>query len=111
MAAVPLNLTIEQGSDFDVTFTVRKKNRTPLNLLSYTAESKLKKHYESSESTPFIVTFLDRINGKVLLSMSSATTSTLKEGRYVYDLIITSPNGKKSRVVAGSVIVSPGVSL
>jgi hypothetical protein len=111
MAAVPLNLTIEQATDFEVTFTVRKKDRTPLNLLSYTAESKLRKHYGAPNSISFIVTFIDRINGKVSLSMSSATTTTLKEGRYVYDVVLTSPSNKKSRVVTGAVIVSPGASL
>lgn len=111
MAAVPLNLTIEQGTDFEVTLTVRKRDRTPLNLLSYTAESKLRKHYAAPSSIPFIVTFIDRVNGKVRLSMNSTITSSLKEGRYVYDLVVTSPNNKKSRVIAGSIIVSPGASL
>lgn len=111
MAAVPLNLTIEQGTDFTVTFTVRKKDRSPLNLLSYTAESKLRKHYNSPNSVPFVVTFEDRINGRIILTMNSTTTASLKEGRYVYDVVLTSPSLKKSRFVAGTIIVSPGASL
>lgn len=111
MAAVPLNLTIEQGSDFDVIFTVRKKDKTPLNLFSYTAESKLRKHYDAPTSVPFVVTFVDRVNGKIRLSLDYTSTSNLSEGRYVYDVILTSPNGKKSRVIQGSIIVSPGASL
>lgn len=111
MAAVPLNLSIEQGTDFEVTFTVRKKDGTPLNLLSYTAESKLRKHYDSPNFIPFVVTFIDRINGKISISMSNMTTSNLKEGRNVYDVVLTSPNEKKSRFIYGSIIVSPGVSL
>ena len=42
--------------------------------------------------------------------MSDATTATISEGRYVYDVYITSSNGSKSRVIAGMLFVSPGVS-
>lgn len=111
MAAIPLNLTIEQGVDFDVTFTVRNKDKSPLNLLGYTAQSSIRKHYTATTSYPFTITFVDRINGKLALSMSDTLTSTLKEGRYVYDVVITNGStGVKKRVVMGSVLVSPGVS-
>ncbi len=42
--------------------------------------------------------------------MSDAVTETIGEGRYVYDVFITSANGTKTKVVAGMVLVQPGVS-
>lgn len=110
MASVPLNLTIEQGADFQINLTVRNKDGSPLNLLGYTASSHLRKHYSSTTSYPFIVTFIDRINGRISLEMSDTVTGTLTEGRYVYDIYIESTNGKKTKVVYGMAIVSPGVS-
>jgi hypothetical protein len=110
MAASPLNLTVEQGVDFEVTITVRNRDGSPLSLLSYTAASKLRKHYTSTTSYAFTVTFVDRINGRIALSMNNALTSTIPEGRYVYDVILTSPNSLKTRVVQGTVLVSAGVS-
>ena len=110
MAASPLNLTIEQGADFELTITVRNKNNVPLNLLSYSAESELRKHYSSTSSTPFTITFVDRQNGRISLSMPHGTTQTLSEGRYVYDIVLTSPNQLRTRVIQGTVLVSPGVS-
>lgn len=110
MAASPLNLTVEQGVDFEVTITVRNRDSSPLSLLGYTAVSKLKKHYTSTSSYTFTVTFVDRINGRIALSMNSALTSTIPEGRHVYDVILTSPNSLKTRVVQGTVMVSAGVS-
>lgn len=110
MTAAALNLTIEQGTDFEVKFTVRNKSGAPLNLLSYTATSSLRKHYTASTSYPFTVTFLDRANGRIALSMTDTVTSTLAEGRHVYDVVLTSPSGLKSRAIQGSVIVSAGVS-
>lgn len=110
MTAAALNLTIEQGTDFEAKFTVRNKNGSPLNLLSYTATSSLRKHYTASSSYSFTVTFIDRANGRIAISMTDTVTATLKEGRHVYDVVLTSPTGLKSRAIQGSVIVSPGVS-
>lgn len=110
MAASPLNLTVEQGADFELTITVRNKNNVPLNLLGYSASSVIKKHSSSTTSRPFSVTFVDRQNGRISLSMSHTVTNTLSEGRYLYDIILTSPNNLRTRVIQGMVTVSPGVS-
>lgn len=111
MSAYPLNLVIEQGTDFDITLTVRNNDNSPLNLLGYTGVSLLRKHYTSKKSYPFTLTFLDRLNGKISLFMSNSVTTTLSEGRYVYDIILTSPNNNtKRRTIQGNVLVSPGVS-
>lgn len=110
MSASPLNLTIEQGSNFEVKLTVRNNDSSPLNMLSYTGTSLLKKHYKATTSYPFTLTFLDRINGRIVLSMNGSQTSDLSEGRYVYDVLLVSPNNLKTRVIQGTVLVSPGVS-
>jgi hypothetical protein len=110
MAAIPLNLTIEQGVDFEVTLTVRNKNHVPLNLLGYTAVSTLRKYYTSTSTQSITVNFLDRSNGRISLTMTDTDTSALKEGRYVYDVVLTSPNSLKTRVIEGSVMVTPGVT-
>lgn len=110
MSAVPLNIALEQGADFNVNFTVRNKDVTPLNLLGYTAFSEMKKHYSSTKKYSFNITFIDRSQGKISLNMSDEITKTILEGRYVYDVFIESPNGVRTKVVAGMVIVHPGVS-
>jgi hypothetical protein len=110
MSTYPLNLIISQGTDFEITLTVRNTDGSPLNLLSYTGLSLLKKHYTSNKNYPFTLTFLDRLNGKISLFMHNSITKTLTEGRYVYDIILESPNNIKKRMIEGTVIVSPGVS-
>jgi len=77
MAAIPLNLTIEQGVDFEVTLTVRNKNHVPLNLLGYTAVSTLRKYYTSTSTQSITVNFLDRSNGRISLTMTDTDTSAI----------------------------------
>ena len=49
MAAIPLNLLLEKGTDFDATFNIQNEdNTTPLNLTGYTAEAKMRRSYYST---------------------------------------------------------------
>lgn len=110
MAARNVNLVLEQGVDFQATFTIRNQNNTPLNLTGYTGVSLIKKHPESSTSYPLVVSFPDRLNGRVQVSMGYTNTSNMEGGRYVYDVVLISPNSYRSRAVQGNILVTPGVS-
>jgi hypothetical protein len=44
------------------------------------------------------------------LTVTDTVTTALSPGRYVYDLIVTSSGGLKTRVVEGQAIVTPGVT-
>lgn len=110
MAARVINLVLDQGVDFEATFTLRNQNNTPLNLTGYSASSKIKKHPNATKFYPFVVTFPDRLNGVVKVSMGFTATSAIEGGRYVYDIVLTSPNAYKSKPIQGNVLVVPGVS-
>jgi len=43
--------------------------------------------------------------------MGRSITSQISEGRYVYDITLTSPSNIRTRVIQGNIIVSPGVTL
>ena len=111
MPALNTNLTVEQGSDYDITLTIDNVDGSPLNLTGYTAQSMVRKHYGSSDHQDFVVTFVDRLLGEISLSMASTITSLLPEGRYVYDVVLNDPNDLKTRVIQGNVLVNPGVTL
>jgi|TARA_B100000029_G_scaffold342207_1_gene334577 hypothetical protein len=110
MTARNVNLVLDQGVDFEATFTIKNNNNSSLNLTGYTASSIIKKHPAATKSNPFVVSFPDRINGKVKVAMASTATTTLEGGRYVYDLVLISPNSYKTRPIQGNVLVIPGVS-
>lgn len=111
MAPVNINLTIEQGSDYEASFTITNDDGSALNLTDYDAEAKLRKHYASTTAKTFVITFVNRVAGEIAVSMASTVTSTLSEGRHVYDIVLTSPTNTKSRVIQGNVLVNPGVTL
>ena len=42
--------------------------------------------------------------------MGYTATAAIEGGRYVYDVILISPNDYRTRVVQGNVLVTPGVT-
>tara|TARA_B100000085_G_scaffold248038_1_gene242814 strand:+ start:998 stop:1333 length:336 start_codon:yes stop_codon:yes gene_type:complete len=110
MAARNVNLVLEQGVDFQATFSINNVyNNTPLNLVGYAGISSIRKHPDSSTAYPLTVKFTDRLRGKVQVSMGYSATSLIEGGRYVYDLVLISPNSLRTRAVQGNVLVTPGV--
>jgi hypothetical protein len=110
MAARNVNLVLEQGVDFQAVFTIRNNNNAPLNLTGYTGISSIRKSPTSSTAYPLTLSFPDLLNGKIAVSMGHTATSAMEGGRYVYDVILISPNYYRTRAVQGNVLVTPGVS-
>ena len=110
MTARSINLVLDQGVDFEATLTVRNEDASSLNLTGYTGEAKIKKHPAATKSNSFVVTFPNRVNGQIKVAMASTITTTIEGGRYVYDLVLTSPNAYKTRPIQGNVLVIPGVT-
>ena len=112
MAAIPINLICEKGTDFSATFNIQNEaNTTPLNLTGYTAVAKMRRSYTSSTATDFVVGFPDRFNGALSISLENATTAALEARRYVYDILFTDPTDKKSIVIEGNVLATQDVTI
>lgn len=103
-------LTLEQGATFSTTLNVEDTNGDAINLSSYTTASQMRKSYYSASSTTISATITSSANGEITLSMSAANTANVTPGRYVYDVIITSPTDVVTRVVEGIVTVLPSVT-
>ena len=70
------------------------------------------KGYESTKTRTTISTTIaaDPLTGVVTLSLTPAQTTALSDGRYVYDLEITSSTGEVTRVIEGIITVTPQVT-
>jgi hypothetical protein len=103
-------IVIEQGATFNTTINVEDTAGAAINLFGYTANSMMRKSYYSSSATTITSTVTGTANGEVTLSVSATNTAALTPGRYVYDVIITSPTSVVTRVVEGIVTVLPSVT-
>jgi hypothetical protein len=110
MAASVVNLVVEQGVNFQASFTIRNQFNKPMNLTGYSGISSIRKHPASSTAYPLDLFFEDRLQGRVRVSMGYTATGQMEGGRYVYDVVLISPNEYRTRAVEGNVLVTPGVS-
>lgn len=105
--AVTSDLFIDQGTDFSTIITISN-----LDLSGYQVASQMRKLYSSSGAVPFVATIPAQTasQGIVKLELGASTSSGMKPGRYVYDIELTNPNGKKSRPIKGLVVIDPEVT-
>jgi hypothetical protein len=105
-----VELTIEQGANFSTTVTVNDTTGAPTNLTNFSSQAQLRKSYYSSTANNFTVSITNAAAGELTISLSAANTANLTPGRYVYDLLITSPANVKTRVIEGIATVLPSVT-
>ena len=118
------NLTINGGSNFSNTFTVKNPNGTAFDFSTanaigiatttgWTGSSQMTKSAAvGSTAFPaatFNVGFTSAAGGKFALSLGSTSTGTLTEGRYVYNVLVGS-GATVYTIVDGNIIVKPGIS-
>ena len=106
-----VNLTIHTGTDFGQNFVFEGvDSNARLNLVGYQVCAKMRKAEQSTTYTSFTTQITDFSSARVRLSMTNAVTSTLKPGKYLYDILLQDPSGNIERVVEGLVDVKKTVT-
>ena len=107
------NLTIYTGADFVTHFNVSNTANSAFDLTGYTGSSAMSKSVSIGATlgitTSFAVGFTNAFDGKLKISLDSTSTRSLSEGRYVYDVLISSGSTVYS-LVNGNILVIPGIT-
>lgn len=110
--ALKNDLSVDQGADFALSVIIQESAGLK-DFTGYSGAAQIRRSAaDSNIAAAFTVTFNSpATDGVVNLAMSAATTATLPVGvPLVYDLLVTSGGGKKTRVLEGSVNVDPAVT-
>lgn len=112
-ASVKTNLIINQRSNFKATILVRDSSAsTTVDLTGFSVIAKMKQTLESPDSTAtvFLCTIPDPTSGKIVMELTSETTTLLRTGSYVYDVVLIGADFFKTRIIQGTAKVDGGVS-
>jgi hypothetical protein len=111
MAAGKYDIVIDQGSSFALDLTVQEDGSAK-NLNTYSVRSQLRPHITSSTLTAtFTGTVVNATNGQLQISLTAAQTAAISPGKYFYDVeIFTSGDAVVTRLIQGSVVVTPEVT-
>lgn len=108
--AITADLDIDQGSDFVATMDLQNDDETPMNLTGFSVYSQFRKSYMSSIGHTFECQVVNASLGKISLTLSGSYSSSIRAGRYLYDVEIISQNGVKTRVVEGIITINPEIT-
>ena len=111
MAVFSTNLVIYKYTDFEQTFVLEDSQTNSLkDLTGFTGTCRMQRTLNLGSLTGFTVSFTNRLNGKVRISLSNTQTGEIEEGKYFYELVLTDPNDITERVIEGTVIVKHPVT-
>lgn len=106
--AITYNLVLEQGATFVANVSLLDANNNPLDVTNYTAQSMMRRDYQSTNSYSFQANLA---LGLLTLYMSANNTANVTPGRYVYDVFLYNTNGVVTKVLDGLINVLPAVTL
>jgi hypothetical protein len=114
VGAVTYNTTIDQGADWFITFIYENPNGTAVNITGYTAALQIRTS-PLAKTTVLSLTNGNGITitgatGTLAVHATAAQTTTITNGKYAYDLEITSTSNVVTRLVQGTVEVSAQVT-
>ena len=111
MAVYESNLTVNTGTTFSQIFTLESADtNSATDLTGFTDTSQMRKHPGSSSATDFSTQIINATGGMIRVGLTTSQTSSLKPGRFMYDVLITDTSGEVTRVLEGSVLVREGVT-
>ena len=111
MAVFSTNLLIYKHTDFEQTFILEdSQSNSAKDLTGFTGTCRMQRTLNLGSLTGFTVTFVNRLNGKVRISLTNTQTANIEDGKYFYELMLTDSGGVVERVIEGVVIVKHPVT-
>ena len=108
MTARNINLVLDQGVDFEATFTVRNEDSSSLNLTGYTVAAQVYDESRSTKYADWAITYTDRANGIIDMNLADTDTANFTPSILFYDVLLTEPSGSKNYYLEGKLFVSEG---
>ncbi len=106
------NLNLDQGADFSFSLTATNATGTALSITSgsgYTASGQFRKSYASSNYTVFGAN-ITGATGNISCAIGATNTAAVRYGKYVYDVVLSCPDGKTIRQQEGLLFINPQVT-
>ena len=104
------NIVIEKGTDFDATFNLFDPDQSASVLIGLTTTyASIRKHPTAASYEEFGKTITSG-NGTIKLSLTPEQTANLTPGRNYFDVVLTL-NGKKIKVIKGTIMVEESISV
>jgi len=111
MAAGVYNISIEQGSTWELRMEIDSVAGADKNMTDYTVAAKIGKSYYDTSPISMYFQYIVQNSGIFKLWLTAAQTAALDPAHeYVYDVEITDGSGVVTRMIQGRATISPGIT-
>ena len=101
------NFTLQRAADWSLDLELKDGNDDPINLTGYTVSSQAWNDGRIRKYADMIISYTDRSNGKIKLSLTDEQTSLFPDS-LKYDVLLEDSNGLKEYYLEGTITVSEG---
>ena len=101
------NITLQRRSDYSVTLQFKDGDSAAIDLTGWTVESQIWNLARTTKVADFTVTYTDRAEGTVALSLTPEQT-VLVDRTYYYDVLLTNGDGLKEYYLEGTITGDEG---
>ena len=99
--------TIQRRAVYDLTLQFKDSSGRSIDLTGWSAAAQIWDKLRTTKYVDFTVTYVDRVDGTVKISLTDTQTTALPDMCY-YDLLLTDSTGKKEYYLEGAFYVSEG---
>lgn len=105
------DITIEQGSTFAKTLTLKDDSDVVINISADTFRGQVRKlHTSATTKAIFDFVITDGPNGVLSWGLTSANTTAMGSGKFVYDIEWVKAGGEVTRLLEGVADTTPEVT-
>lgn len=109
-----LNLTFSQGATWKLSMAYNNSDGVPIDLSNYTARMQARTTYTAATAALTLTNgsgiTLGGTAGSIDLLVPASTTATIGAAQYVYDMELVSASNEVTRLIEGTLIVTPEVT-
>ena len=110
MAIIPgvKNFKVDRRADFPIRLTFKDSTGTAINLTGFTVAAQVYNEDRSTKFADWSVSYVDRPNGIVDISLSDTDTASFTPNILFYDVLLTEPSGSKNYYLEGKLFINEG---
>ncbi len=107
--AAQYNITVNQNADFRRAFQI-KEDSVVVDVTNYVFTGRLKASFNDDTYVDFHVQLRTQPAGTFSINLTDTVTAGMSPGTWVYDVMMTTDAGVKTRLIQGNAFVKQGVT-
>ena len=102
------NFTMQRRADYALQLVLKDSNNNAINLTGSTVYAQCWDVGRNIKFADFSVSYTNRANGTIELSLTDTQTTTFETDKLYYDVLVEDSNGKRSYYLEGVITMSEG---